>query len=72
MPDRFPLSLCSGTFFKGFILFDIYIVSRYVLAISTWHLFTEQSVRLLLTSTCSDWFQKDGAGLALQTFLDFN
>lgn len=25
---------------------------------------------VLLTSTCSDWFQKDGAGLALQTFLD--
>lgn len=23
---------------------------------------------VLLTSTCSDWFQKDGAGLALQTF----
>lgn len=25
---------------------------------------------VLLTSTCSDWFQRDGAGLALQTFLD--
>lgn len=25
---------------------------------------------VLLTSTCSDWFQKDGAGLALQTLLD--
>lgn len=25
---------------------------------------------VLLTSTCSDWFQKDGAGLALQMFLD--
>lgn len=72
MPDRFPQSLCLETFFKGILLFDIYIVSHYVLAISSWHLFTEQSVRALLTSTCSDWFQKDGAGLALQTFLDFN
>lgn len=25
---------------------------------------------VLLTSTCRDWFQKDGAGLALKTFAD--
>lgn len=45
MPDILPLSLCLETFLEGFVLFDIYIVSLYVLAISNWHLFTEQSAR---------------------------
>lgn len=33
-------------------------------------IYLQNRTQLLLTSTCSDWFQKAGARLALQTFLD--
>lgn len=67
MPDILPFTLCLETFLKDFVLFDIYIVSLYVFVFANWHLFTEQDASIL-TSTCSDWFQKMGQGLPYRHF----
>lgn len=69
--DIFPP--CLGAFLTHFHIIWLFtsFLSVFMFLQFPADIYLQNSVQgVLLTNTCSDWFQKDGAGLTLQTFLD--